>query len=125
MKINELTKFAITLGILPCIPAFLLNKHGHQDIAIYVLAIFLTLSLTCFISKKFANGFKSTLTKIGNFLGKYIAIIVLAIGYLVAVAPTGLLMKIVKRDRLRLKKPNLETYWVDYENKNTDYEFQF
>jgi hypothetical protein len=22
-------------------------------------------------------------------------------------------------------KPNLETYWVDYENKNTDYEFQF
>ena len=34
-------------------------------------------------------------------------------------------MKIVKRDRLRLKNPNLETYWVDYENKNTDYEFQF
>ena len=75
--------------------------------------------------KRFAHWFKSTLTKIGNFLGKYIAITVLAIGYIVAVLPTGLLMKIVKRDRLRLKKPNLETYWVDYENKNTDYEFQF
>ena len=125
MKINELTKFAITLGILPWIPAFLLNKHGHQDIAIYVLAIFLTLSLISFISKRFAHWFKSNLTKIGNFLGKYIAITVLTIGYIIAVVPTGLLMKIVKRDRLRLKKPDLETYWVDYENKNTDYEFQF
>ena len=125
MKINELTKFAITLGLLPWIPAFLLIKHGHKDIAIYVLAIFLTLSLICFASKKFTHWLKSTLTKTGNFLGKYIAIIVLAIGYILAVFPTGLLMKIVKRDRLRLKKPNLKTYWVDYENKNTDYEFQF
>ena len=125
MKINELTKFAITLGLLPWIPAFLLNKHGHQDIAVYILTIFLTLSLISFISKKFAHWFKSTLTSIGNFLGKYLAIIVLAIGYLLAVFPTGILMKIVKRDRLRLKKPNLKTYWVDYENKNTDYEFQF
>ena len=125
MKINELTKFAITLGLLPWVPAFLLNKHGYQDAAIYVLVIFLTLSFICFASKKFAHLFKSILTKIGNFLGQYIAIIVLAIGYILAVLPTGLLMKIVKRDRLRLKNPNLETYWVDYENKNTDYEFQF
>ena len=125
MKINELTKFAITLGVLPWIPAFLLNKHGHQNIAIYILATFLTLSLFCFVSKKFAYLFKSTLTNIGNFLGKYIAIIVLAIGYILAVLPTGLLMKIVKRDRLKLKKPNLETYWVNYEKQNTDYEYQF
>ena len=62
---------------------------------------------------------------IGSFLGKYIAIVTLAIVYIVAVLPTGLLMKIVKRDRLRLKKPNVETYWLDNENKNTDYEYQF
>ena len=65
------------------------------------------------------------LTKIGNFLGKYIAIIVLAFGYIIAVIPTGLLMKLVRRDRLRLKKANVESYWKDYDNTNTDYEFQF
>ena len=125
MKIKESIKFAITLGLLPWIPAFLINKHGHQDVAIYVLVTFIALSLVCFVSQRFAHWLKTILTKIGSFLGKYIAIVVLAIGYLFAVLPTGLLMKIVKRDRLRLKKTNLETYWVDSENKNTDYEYQF
>lgn len=125
MKINELTKFAITLGLLPWIPTFLLYKHNHIEIAIGVLSIFLSLSLLCFISKAFAKNLKHTLDKIGAFLGKYIAIIVLAIGYVLAIAPTGFLMKIVKRDRLKLKKQNTSTYWVDYNNEKTDYEFQF
>lgn len=125
MKINELTKFAITLGLLPWIPAYLLYKHSHQDFAVIVLAIFLVLSIISFSSKKFAEWFKNILTKIGNFLGKYIAIFVLALGYILAVVPTGLLMKLVKRDRLRLKKQNVGSYWKDYEASTTDYEFQF
>lgn len=125
MKINELTKFAITMGLLPWIPAFVLYKHTQIKAAAIVLAIFLALSFLCFVSKKFAYSFKSLLEKIGGFLGRYIAIVVLAIGYIAAVIPTGLLMKIVKRDRLRLKKPDVKTYWLDYENKNTDYEYQF
>lgn len=125
MKINELTKFAITLGLLPWIPAFILYKHSHLDCAVILLAIFLLLSLACFVSKKFAHWFKSLLTKIGNFLGKYIAIFVLSLGYIIAVVPTGLLMKMVKRDRLRLKKPDVSSYWKNYENSGTDYEFQF
>lgn len=125
MKINEPTKFAMTLGLLPWIPAFLLYKHSYDVLAVQILAVFLFLSIVCFLSKSFAKKFKDILTAIGNFLGKYIAIIVLAIGYIVAVFPTGLLMKIVKRDRLRLKKPNINTYWVDYDKKNTDYEYQF
>jgi len=125
MKINELTKFAMTLGLLPWIPAFILYRHSMLKAAVVVLAIFLSLSALCFISKKFARWFKNFLEKIGGFLGKYIAIFVLAIGYIVAVVPTGLLMKIVKRDRLRLKKPDVKSYWLDYENKNTDYEYQF
>ena len=125
MKINELTKFAMTLSLLPWIPAFILYKHSLQDCAITVLAIFLSLSFICFISKKFAHCFKTLLEKIGNFLGKYIAIIVLGIGYVIAVVPTGLLMKIVKRDRLRLKKPNTNSYWKNKDSEVSDYEYQF
>ena len=125
MKINELTKFAITLALLPWIPAFLLYKHAHIVSAIIILAVFLCLSFVCFTSKKFAHFLKSNLEKIGAFLGKHLAIIVLAIGYIIAVIPTGLLMKIVKRDRLRLKKIKVESYWKNYDNTNTDYEFQF
>ena len=125
MKINELTKFAITLGLLPWIPAFLLYKHNHLDIAYCIIGIFLTLSILSFFSKKFAQSFKTILEKIGHFLGKYIAIIVLFFGYIIAIIPTGFIMKLVKRDRLRLKKPDLQTYWTKYSEEKTDYEYQF
>ncbi len=125
MKINELTKFAITLGLLPWIPAFILYKHGQIKWAAGIICVLVLLSLISFISKKFAAAFKSLVTVIGEFIGRYLAIIVLFIGYIVAVIPTGLLMKIVKRDRLKLKKPNINTYWQNYENKSTDYEYQF
>lgn len=125
MKINELTKFAITLGLLPWIPAFILYKHSFENYALAVLAVFLVLAFICFVSKKFAQAFKLLLTKIGNFLGKYISIVVLALVYIIAVVPTGLLMKVVKRDRLRLKKQNSASYWKKFEANNSDYEYQF
>ena len=125
MKIKESVKFAITLGLLPWIPAFILYKHSMLKIGAWVIGIFLVLSLICFIFEKFALNFKSLLTKIGSFLGRYLAIVVLIIGYIAAVMPTGLIMKLVKRDRLRLKKAQMQTYWKKYENNNTDYEYQF
>ena len=125
MNIDDCKKLAITLTLLPLIPAVILYKHSLLMVAVTLLIIFWLLAVLCFVSKSFSVKFKKLLDKIGSFLGKYIAIVVLAIGYLVAVLPTGVLMKIVKRDRLRLKKPNVETYWLDNENKNTDYEYQF
>ena len=125
MKLNEATKFALTLLLMPWIPAFILYKHNQIDATYIVLGIFLLTSFICFISKKISILLKSILTKVGKFLGKYIAIIALSIVYIVAVLPTGILAKIVKRDRLRLKKQNLDTYWLEYKNENTDYEYQF
>ncbi len=125
MKIKEEKKFALTLFLLPWIPAFVLYKRGVDIWAVRILILFILLSLISFISSAFALKFKRILDTIGHFIGKYPAIIVLAIGYIVAVMPTGLIMKLVKRDRLRLKKPQIQTYWKKYENNNTDYEYQF
>lgn len=122
---QEDKKFALTLFLLPWIPAFVLYKHSLVSVAMGVIVGFLLISLICFLCKKIALKLKSVLSKIGSFLGKYIAIVVLAICYIVAVIPTGLLMKIVKRDRLRLKKPEVNSYWLNCETKNTDYEYQF
>ena len=125
MKINELTKFALTLGLIPWIPAFILYKHGLHSIALGLLCVFIFMSLLCFIFKGFASVFKKALDKTGAFLGRYLAIVVLVIGYIIAVVPTGLLMKLVKRDRLVLKKPKVQTYWKKFENNNSNYEYQF
>ena len=125
MKLSEEKKFTLTLFLLPWIPAFILYKRGMDIWAIRVLVLFIALALISFISPAFALKFKQILEKIGHFLGKYLAIIALTIVYFIAVLPTGLLMKIVKRDRLRLKKPQLQTYWKKNENNNTDYEYQY
>ncbi len=125
MKINEYTKFAITLMILPWIPAFILYRHSMLKLGLIIIGIFLILSFICFVSKKFAKIFKDILTKAGNFFGKYIAIIILFIGYIFVVIPTGLLMKLVKRDRLILTKPEVNSYWKKNENNETNYEYQF
>lgn len=125
MKINELTKFAITLGLLPWIPAYILHLKMHGTLAVVLIAVFVTLSLSCFVSKTFAGILKNSADKTGHFIGKYSAIVVLAFVYIFAVLPTGFLMKIVKRDRLRLKKPDVESYWTDYDKEKTDYEYQF
>lgn len=125
MKIDELSKFAFTLSIIPIIPAVLLYKHSMLEVAKTVILAFEFLALLCFLSKPFAKILKKTLQKIGNFLGKYVAIIILAIGYIVAVIPTGLLMKAVKRDRLRLKKPDVPSYWINSSDEKSDYEYQF
>lgn len=125
MKICELTKFAIMLFLLPWIPAFLLYRHSEKISAFIILALFLCLSLISFFSITFAKNFKFVLEKIGKMLGKYISIFILVIGYIIAVLPTGLLMKIVHRDRLKLKKTDVKSYWIDSEETTTDYEYQF
>ena len=125
MKINEYTKFAITLMILPWIPAFILYKHSMLKLGLIIIGIFLILSFLCFVSKDFARVFKNILTKTGNFLGKYIAVIILFLGYIFVLIPTGFIMKLVKRDRLILKKPDVKSYWKKNENNDTNYEYQF
>ena len=120
MKLNEYTKFKLTLFFIPWIPAYLLYKYGYRDIGIKVIVTFMVLALLCFISPKICKFLKDITHKIGEFLGKYIAIIALCV-----VLPTGILMKIVKRDRLKLKKPDVSTYWVNETQEKTDYEFQF
>ncbi len=125
MKISEHIKFSITMAIVPWIPAFILYRHSQIKIALILLCTFIFVSLVCFINKSFALNLKRILTKTGNIIGRYLAIIVLFIGYFIAVLPTGILMKAVKRDRLKLKKQNVNSYWINYENNSTDYEYQF
>ncbi len=73
----------------------------------------------------------STFEKIYNFqqkivrkIGRTIAPVVLGVVYVAAVVPTGILMKLVCRDRLALKKSNTQTYWKNIDEEE-NYEFQF
>ena len=125
MKIKENIKVAIMCTIMPVAIGFLLYRHSHIRSAIAVVCIFFTVAFLSLIIPKFGNFVHKKGKELGCFLGKYIAIIILFIGYIIAVIPTGLLMKAVKRDRLRLKKPDLKTYWINNETTTKDYELQY
>lgn len=125
MKLSEQQKFSVMLAIFPLIPVFILHKHNMDDIAVIIMQLFIILSVTCLISNKFASGLKKHFTKIGELFGQIFSAITLFFVYILVVLPMGILMKLVKRDRLKLKKQKCETYWCKYKKINTDYEYQF
>ena len=124
-KIKENIKLALAFTIIPIPLMYLLYRHNLYTAGNIQLRILHILAILSIIWAKFGNFLYDSLRKIGQFLGKYLAIIALFFVYIFAVLPTGLLMKAVKRDRLRLKRPDINTYWVKYENKDSDYEYQF
>ena len=91
----------------------------------YAWGTLLFIALLSIICPPFGNFLHKTGEKIGGWLGKQIARVILFIIYILSVIPTGMLMKIVKRDRLKLKKPDVSSYWVDNKEEEKDYEYQF
>ena len=125
LDLSKNIRVALTCTIMSVVLSIILGKkdlYFLSDIVMYILSCIALLSLGWV---GFGNFIHNCAAKIGHFLGKYLAIIALFFVYICAVLPTGILMKIVKRDRLLLKQPNTQTYWKKYENTNSDYEYQF
>ncbi len=56
--------------------------------------------------------------KFGLFLSKFFSPIIMAIVYFLVVTPTGLILRIFRKDTLNLKYSKKNTYWIE-KDKNT------
>lgn len=122
---KEIKRFLFMLFILPVIPTFFLVKHLHFKFAIILLVSFWGCFLISVISRRVLNFlYKSVISSL-RYLGNKAAKIALFLVYILSVVPIGFLMKITKRDRLKLKKNEQESYWEDYNNNDSDYSYQF
>lgn len=64
--------------------------------------------------------------KLGILLGKVISPIVMFLIYFLIIFPINLILKIFKKDILKLNYDyNIESYWIDRNNKYTDQNNQF
>jgi len=63
------------------------------------------------IKSKILNYLNKSWMKLGYFLGKIISPIVLGVIYFVIFTPVSLLMKLFKRDELRIKLKRRDTFW--------------
>ena len=63
--------------------------------------------------------------KFGILLGKVISPIIMAFVFFFIVFPTGLIMRLIKKDILNLKFNKKDTYWISRKIKKTSMKRQF
>tara|TARA_Y100001970_G_scaffold19429_1_gene22044 strand:- start:389 stop:772 length:384 start_codon:yes stop_codon:yes gene_type:complete len=109
--------FFLIISIYP-----LINDESLRYWSLIVSLIFLFLGL---INSKILTPFNKLWFKFGIFLGKIISPLVMGIVFFLVVTPTGLLMKIFKKDVLNLKFNNNKSYWIEKTGPKSKMKNQF
>ena len=63
--------------------------------------------------------------KFGMFLGKIVSPLIIGLIFFLVVTPTGIIMKILGKDLLKLKKNNKKSYWLGRTNFKSNMKDQF
>ena len=90
--------------------------------SIIVAVIFLILGL---LNSRILSPFNKIWIKIGELLGKVIAPIVMAIIYFFIVTPIAILLKLLRKDLLKIKFSPVTTYWIKRDKKFGSMKRQF
>ena len=104
-----------SFGIVFFIVFLIIGFWPLFDISTYrlwaIIIAFTFLILGC-INSKLLTPLNILWFKFGLFLGKIVSPLVMGIIYFFVVTPTGLLMKIFRKDVLNLKYNNKNSYWI-------------
>ena len=124
IKLPSNRNFGIVFSIVFLIIAIwpILNQNEIRIWSIIISFIFLILGL---INSKFLSPLNKAWFKFGLILGSVIAPIVMGIVFFLVVTPTGLIMKALGKDLLRVKRNKNNTYWLEKDNSNNNLKNQF
>ena len=124
IKRSSNRSFGIVFFIVFLIIGFwpLLDMSTYRLWAIIIAFIFLILG---FINSKLLTPLNILWFKFGLFLGKIVSPLVMGIIYFFVVTPTGLLMKIFRKDLLNLKYNNKNSYWIEKNELKSKMKNQF
>ena len=109
--------FFFIIGIWP-----LLNNETYRLWSIIISFIFLILGL---INSNLLTPLNLLWFKFGLLLGKIVSPLVMGLIFFLVVTPTGLLMKIFRKDLLSLKYNNKSTYWIENNGQKSKMKNQF
>ena len=113
--------FFIVFLIISLYP--LINQEEFRVWAIFISLIFLILGL---INSNLLTPLNKAWIKFGILLGNIISPLVLGIIFFLIVLPTGLLMRLLKKNFLGLKfDKNLKSYWINKEKQLSSMKNQF
>ena len=115
-------------GVVFCIVFMIISLWpllSQNEIRIWSLVVSIIFLLLGLINSTLLKPLNKLWFKFGILLGNIISPIIMGIIFFFVVTPTGLLMKIFKKDPLNLKKNNSNTYWTDKDNSNNNMKNQF
>tara|TARA_B100002019_G_C21019748_1_gene474173 strand:- start:26 stop:409 length:384 start_codon:yes stop_codon:yes gene_type:complete len=102
--------FFMAVGFYP-----LINNEEYRLWALIIALIFLILGL---VNSSFLTPLNLLWFKFGMLLGRIVSPIIMALVFFVVVTPTGLIMKLFKKDLLKLKKKDKKSYWIERKTKS-------
>ena len=98
---------------------------NNQNVRIWSLIIASIFFILGIINSNLLNPLNKVWFKFGLQLGKFISPLVMGIIFFLVVTPTGLIMRLFKKDLLNLKYNENSTYWVEKNGPKSKMKNQF
>ena len=124
IKVGSNKSFGIVFFIFFLIVSIypIINDENIRIWSLILSVIFLILGL---LNSQFLTPLNILWFKFGILLGKIVSPIVMGFVFFLVVTPTGIIMKLLNKDLLKLKKNNFNSYWIKKENSKSDMRNQF
>ena len=124
IKISSNKSFGIVFAVVFSLIALwpLLKGNEIRLWSLIISIIFLTLGL---LNSKILTPLNKLWFKLGILLGNFIAPIIMGVIFFFVVTPTGIIMKLLRKDLIKLKKNNDESYWIEKKDIKSSMKNQF
>ncbi len=109
---RELKRFAITLAVPFSILAALSAWRGHTILAMLFTVLAAILVALTLLAPGFLGPIHRVWMGTANALGWFNTRLILGLVYFLVITPTGLLMRLIRRDPLQRRLHNQKSYWV-------------
>ena len=96
-----------------------------NEIRIWSIVISLIFLILGILNSKILTPFNKVWFRFGIFLGNFIAPIIMGIIFFFVVTPTGLIMRLLGKDLIKLKKNKDKSYWIEKKNIKSSMRNQF
>ena len=125
IKISSNRNFGLVFFVVFLIVALWPLKN-EEDIRLWSLVISIIFFILGVINSKLLTPLNKLWFKFGILLGSIVSPIIMGIVYFAVVTPTGVLMRLLGKDLLRMSKvKNTSTYWMKLNKKQTSMKKQF
>ena len=100
----------------------LINDQGIRIWSLILSSIFFILGIQ---NSRILTPLNILWFKFGMLLGRFVSPIIMGLVFFLVVTPTGIIMRLFKKDLLKLKKNNSNTYWINRSDSKSDMKNQF